>query len=85
MSVLTDLKNRRVIDIFFLVCDSLKELPDVLYNAWPLSIFHTCIIHLIRYTFPLTSRQRFLRYQRDIKPIYTAPNAQRLSAALHEL
>jgi transposase-like protein len=29
MSVLTDIKNRGVTDVFFLVCDGLKGLPDV--------------------------------------------------------
>ena len=29
MSVLTDIKNRGVKDTFFLVCDGLKPLPDV--------------------------------------------------------
>jgi putative transposase len=29
MSVLTDLKNRGVGDVFFLVCDGLKGLPEV--------------------------------------------------------
>jgi putative transposase len=45
MSVLTDLKNRGVRDVFFLVCDGLKGLPDVVGNVWPLAIAQTCIIH----------------------------------------
>ena len=50
MSVLTDLKNRGVRDVFFLVCDGLKGLPEVVGNVWPLAIVQTCIIHLIRNT-----------------------------------
>ena len=45
MSVLTDLKNRGVTDTFFLVCDGLKGLPDVVSNVWPLATVQTCIIH----------------------------------------
>ena len=48
MAVLTDLKNRGVRDVFFLVCDGLKGLPDVVVNVWPLTTVQTCIIHLIR-------------------------------------
>ena len=33
MSVLTDLKNRGVTDTFFVVCDGLKGLPDVVGNV----------------------------------------------------
>lgn len=85
MSVLTDLKNRGVKDVFFVVCDGLKGLPDVVGNVWPLAIVQTCIIHLIRNTFRLTSRRDSDAIKRDIRPIYTAPNADAASAALDEL
>jgi putative transposase len=48
MSVLTDLRNRGVKDVFFVVCDGLKGLPEVVSNVWPQAIVQTCIIHLIR-------------------------------------
>jgi transposase-like protein len=51
MSVLTDLRNRGVKDAFFVVCDGLKGLPEVVSNVWPEAIVQTCIIHLIRNTF----------------------------------
>jgi putative transposase len=85
MSVLTDLKNRGVKDVFFVVCDGLKGLPDVVGNVWPLAIVQTCIIHLIRNTFRLTSRRDSDAIKRDIRPIYTAPTADAASAALDEL
>jgi putative transposase len=85
MSVLTDLKNRGARDVFFLVCDGLKGLPEVVGNVWPLAIVQTCIIHLIRNTFRLTSRRDADAIKRDIRPIYTAPNADAASAALDEL
>ena len=74
MSVLTDLRNRGVKDTFFVVCDGLKGLPDVVANVWPAAIVQTCIIHLIRNTFRLTSRRYWDELKRDIKPIYTAVN-----------
>jgi transposase-like protein len=85
MSVLTDLKNRGIRDVFFLVCDGLKGLPGVVENVWPLTIVQTCIIHLIRNTFRLTSRADGDAIKRGIKPIYTAPNADVALVALDEL
>jgi putative transposase len=85
MSVLTEVKNRGVRDVFFLVCDGLKGLPEVVENVWPLTIVQTCIIHLIRNTFRLTSRADSDAIKRDIKAIYTAPNAGAALAALDEL
>lgn len=85
MSVLTDLRNRGVKDVFFLVCDGLKGLPDVVTNVWPRTVVQTCIIHLIRNTFRLSSRRYWDELKRDIKPIYTAVNAAAARAAFEDL
>jgi len=85
MAVLTDLRNRGVKDTFFLVCDGLKGLPEVVSNVWPQAIVQTCIIHLIRNTFRLTSRKYWDEIKRDIKPIYTAVNATAARAAFDDL
>ena len=63
MSVLTDIRNRGVRDTFFLVCDGLKGLPEVVGNVWPLTIVQTCIIHLIRNTFRMASKRDWGRHQ----------------------
>ena len=85
MSVLTDLRNRGVRDVFFVVCDGLKGLPDVVTNVWPQAIVQTCIIHLIRNTFRLSSRKDWDPIKRAIKPIYTAVNAAAARQAFDEL
>jgi putative transposase len=85
MAVLTDLRNRGIKDAFFLVCDGLKGLPDVVANVWPQTIVQTCIIHLIRNTFRLTARQHWDALKRDLKPVYTAVNATAARAAFDEL
>ena len=85
MSVLTDLRNRGVADVFFVVCDGLKGLPEVVGNAWPQAIVQTCVIHLIRNTFRLASKRDWDPLRRDVKPIYTAVNAAAARAALDDL
>jgi transposase-like protein len=85
MSVLTDLRNRGVKDVFFLVCDGLKGLPEVVANVWPRTVVQTCIIHWSRNTFRLTSRRYWDELKRDVKPIYTAVNATAARAAFDEL
>jgi putative transposase len=85
MAVLTDLKNRGVGDVFFLVCDGLKGLPEVVANVWPLTTVQTCIIHLIRNTFRLTSKRDWDAIKRAIRPIYTAVNAAAAVVALDEM
>jgi putative transposase len=85
MSVLTDIRNRGVKDTFFVVCDGLKGLPEVVSNVWPQAIVQTCIIHLIRNTFRLTSRRYWDQIKHDVKPIYTAVNATAARAAFDDL
>ncbi len=85
MSVLTDIRNRGVKDVFFLVCDGLKGLPEVVGNVWPLTIVQTCIIHLIRNTFRLASKRDWDALKRDVKPIYTAVNATAARLAFDDL
>jgi transposase-like protein len=85
MQVLVDLKNRGLRDVFFVVCDGLKGLPEVVGNVWPAAIVQTCVIHLLRNTFRLASKRDWDALKRDVKPIYTAPNAGAAAAALDEL
>jgi transposase-like protein len=88
MAVLTDIRNRGVRDVFFLVCDGLKGLPEVVGNVWPLTTVQTCIIHLIRNAFRLASKRDWDAIKHGIRPIYTAVNtaaAAAAAAALNEL
>jgi putative transposase len=85
MVVLTELRNRGVADVFFLVCDGLKGLPDSVNAVWPSTIVQTCLIHLIRNSFRFASRKYWDGLSRDLKPIYTAVNAEAAAAALDDL
>jgi transposase-like protein len=82
LAVLTDLRNRGVRDVFFVVCDGLKGLPDSVNAVWPDAIVQTCIIHLIRGSFRYASRKYWDELARDLRPIYTASSE---AAALAEL
>ena len=85
MAVLTELKNRGVRDVFFVVCDGLKGLPDSVNAVFPLAIVQTCIIHLIRGSFRYASRRYWDELSQDLKPIYQAVNADAAAAALDQL
>jgi len=82
MSVLADLKNRGVRDVFFLICDGLKGLPDSTNAVFPLTTVQTCIIHLIRGTFRYASKRFWEAIAKDLRPIYTAPTVAAAEEAL---
>ena len=69
--------HQEVCDAFFLVCDGLRGLPEVVSNVWPLTTVQTCVIHLIRNTFKLAAKQHWDGIKRATKPIYTASDAVR--------
>ena len=82
LSVLTDLKNRGLTDIFFVCCDGLAGLPDAITTAFPLAIVQTCIVHMIRATLRYVSYLDRKPLVKDLKPIYSAPTEAAALAAL---
>jgi putative transposase len=81
ISILTDLKNRGVLDIFYLVCDGLKGMPDSVNAVFADTIVQTCVVHLIRNTFKYSSKKYWAEISRDLRPVYTAVNADAATAA----
>lgn len=76
MNVLADLKNRGVADVFFIVCDGLKGLPDSVNAVFPQAIVQACVIHLIRATLRYASRKYWDQLAKDLRRIYTAPSVE---------
>lgn len=85
LHVLTELKNRGVEDVFFMVCDGLKGLPDSVGAVFPQATVQTCVIHLIRNTFKYASKRYWGQIAADLKPIYRAPSREAAWAAFEEL
>lgn len=85
LQVLTELKNRGITDVFFLVCDGLKGLPNSVAAVWPETIVQTCVIHLIRNSHKYVPRQHRDKVSIDLKAIYTAINEPAAQAALETL
>ena len=48
MSMLTELRNRGVADVWIVCWDGLKGLPDAIAATWPLATVQTCVVHLVR-------------------------------------
>ena len=72
-------------DVFFIVCDGLKGLPDSATAVFALATIQTCIIHLIRGTFCYASKKYWDRISRELKPIDTGPSPAPAWAALEQL
>jgi putative transposase len=84
LGVLTEIKNRGVQDVCIVVCDGLKGLPESITTTWTYAQVQACILHLIRNTFRYASRRDWDELARDLKPIYTAVNADAAEARFGE-
>ena len=75
MQVLTELKQRGVQDILICCVDGLKGFPEAIEAVFPKTTVQTCIVHLIRHSLKYVPRREFADVARDLKPIYTALDA----------
>ena len=83
LQVLTELKQRGVADVLIACVDGLKGFPDAIEAVFPKAWVQTCIVHLIRHSLRYVPRRERERVARDLKPIYTALDANAAEAALH--
>jgi putative transposase len=72
LHVLTELKNRGLLDIFILCADGLKGLPDAVETTFPKAIFQTCIVHMVRHSLNYVPHTDKKVVAADLKKIYQA-------------
>ena len=84
LAVLTEIKNRGVEDVCIAVYDGLKGLPESITTTWQYTQVQACILHLIRNTFRYASRRDWDALAKDLRPVYTAPNAEMAAVRFDE-
>jgi putative transposase len=82
MQVLAELKQRGVADILLCCVDGLKGFPEAIEAIYPNTVVQTCIVHLIRHSLKYVPRREREQVARELKPIYTAVDADAAQAAL---
>ncbi len=82
MQVLTELKQRGVRDILICCVDGLTGFPEAIEAIFPKTTVQTCIVHLIRNSLKYVPRREREQVARDLKPIYTAKDADQAQAEL---
>ena len=84
LHVLTEIKNRGVVDACIVVCDGLKGLTESITTVWPQALVQACVLHLIRNTFRYASRRYWEQMAKDLRPVYTAPTEAAAAARFDE-
>jgi len=76
LSVLTDLKNRGLQDIFIATVDGLKGFPDAIETVYPQTQVQLCIVHMIRNSLKYVSWKQRKEMATDLKTIYRADTVE---------
>lgn len=84
LSVLNELKNRGLGDIFLLCADGLKGLPEAVEAVYPKTIFQTCIVHMTRHSLNYVPWQDKKVVAEDLKKIYQADTVALAEQALDD-
>ncbi|MCP4304220.1 MAG: IS256 family transposase [bacterium] len=85
LTILTELKNRGVDDIFFVCADGLSGLDKAIEAAFPRAVMQTCIVHLIRAALRFVSWADRRMIAAELKPLYNAESEDAALAALEQL
>ena len=85
LSVLTELQNRGVKDIFIACVDGLTGFPEAIQTVYPKTQVQLCIVHLVRNTLRYVSYKDRRAVVADLKRIYQAATVAEAERALETL
>lgn len=72
LSVLNDLRNRGIEDIFIACVDGLTGFPEAIQSAFPKTEVQLCVVHQIRQSLRYVSSKDQKVFMKDLKTVYTA-------------
>jgi len=82
LSVITELKNRGIEDIYIACVDGLKGFPEAINSVFPHTQVQLCIVHMLRNSFKFVPFKNRKEVAADLKPVYTANNETEAKIAL---
>jgi putative transposase len=84
LSVLTDLRNRGVKDVFIVCVDGLKGFPQAIQSVYPQAQVQLCMVHMMRASLNYVTWKEKRQVAADLKPIYRAMTAAEAEQGLNE-
>lgn len=82
LSVLTEIQNRGVKDIFIACVDGLKGFPDAINAVYPKTHIQLCIVHMVRNSMKFVPWKNYKAVASDLKLIYQASTEDQALQAL---
>ena len=72
LSVLTELQNRGVQDVFIACVDGLSGFPDAINTVFPKTKIQLCIVHMVRNSLKYVSYKDRKKLSADLRRIYSS-------------
>lgn len=85
LSVLTELQNRGVQDIFIACVDGLSGFPEAINTGYPKAAVQLCIVHMVRNSLKYVSFKDRKAVAADLKQIYSSVTAEQAAGELEKL
>lgn len=82
LSVMTELENRGVQDIFIACVDGLKGFPEAIETVYPQTQVQLCIIHLLRNSLKYVSWKERKEVAAGLREVYAATTVELAESAL---
>ena len=82
LSVVTELKNRGVQDIFIACVDGLKGFPEAIETVYPHAIVQLCIVHMVRNSLNYVGWNKRKEVAADLRLVYSAATIDEAERAL---
>ena len=83
-TMLTELRNRGLVDVLIVCCDGLKGLPESIRLTWPDATVQTCVVHMVRNSLRYASKKHWQRIVKQMRQIYEAPTVEAAETAFAE-
>jgi len=84
LSVMTELKNRGLNDIFIACTDGLKGFPEAIESVYPQTQIQLCIVHQVRHSLRYVSWKQRKAVAADLRRIYAAATLVEAEHALED-
>ena len=82
LSVITEIKNRGVQDIFIACVDGLKGFPEAIESVFPEAKIQLCIVHMVRNSLKYVPHKEKKKVAADLRQIYSATTIDEAYLAL---
>jgi len=84
LSVMTELKNRGLQDMFIACVDGLKGFPEAIEAVYPQTQVQLCIVHQVRHSLRFVSWKQRKEVAADLRKIYAAVTLAEAEQALND-